>query len=600
MFVSRTVRRAAIEGWIRTRISRECPKTFRAMSGGVNETSESKDKLVIFDTTLRDGEQSPGATLNRSEKLQIASALSMMGVDVCEAGFPIASPGDFDAVRQIAEEIGPLTEGRLDGSTMRIAGLSRASEKDIVRCYDAVKVAPKHRIHTFLATSDIHLKYKLKMSHDECIQKCASAVALASSLVDDVEFSCEDAGRSDPDFMCDVLGEVIKAGATTLNIPDTVGYVAPDEYGALIKYLIENTPGGKNPDVIWSVHCHNDLGLAVANSLAAISNGARQAECTVNGIGERAGNASLEEIVMAIRTRPNLFPVHTKQIDTTRIIRTSRMVSQFTGLSVQRNKAIVGVNAFSHEAGIHQDGVLKHQQTYEIMRPESVGLTSNMLVLGKHSGKHAYRSRLLELGFSDLTDEQIEDFVDRFKRLADEKKVVTDADMETIVSDELYKPEPVWALKSVHVTAGNLLKPTATVSMVDKDGKEVNVAEIGAGPVDSIFKCIKRIIETPTTLIEYQVSSVTQGTGAVGSVSVTIQRTPEMEDTKEGTKMSKLNPQTGDVSQKLYTGSGSDTDILVASAKAYVNAFNKLVQSQEMDVIRSRRVAEAAASASGN
>lgn len=521
----------------------------------------------------------------------------MMGVDVCEAGFPIASPGDFDAVRQIAEEVGHLTEGRMDGSTMRICGLSRASEKDIMRCYDAVKAAPRHRIHTFLATSDIHLKYKLKMSHEECIKKSASAVSFASSLVDDVEFSCEDAGRSDPDFMCDVLGEVIKAGATTLNIPDTVGYVAPDEYGALIKYLIENTPGGKNPDVVWSVHCHNDLGLAVANTLAAIGNGARQAECTVNGIGERAGNASLEEIVMAIRTRPNLFPVHTKQIDSTRIIRTSRMVSQFTGLHVQRNKAIVGANAFSHESGIHQDGLLKNQQTYEIMRPESVGLASNQLVLGKHSGKHAFRSRLLELGFAELSDEQIEDFVDRFKRLADEKKTITDADMEAIVTDELYKPEPVWTLRSLHVTAGNMLKPTATVSMENKDGKEIHVAEIGAGPVDAVFRCIKKVLEEPTSLIEYQVSSVTQGTSAVGSVSVTIQRSSGGETTSgdESEGGSKVNPQTGDVSQKLYTGSGTDIDILVASAQAYVNAYNKLVHSAEMDELRKDRVAAAAA-----
>ena len=328
------------------------------------------DTVLIFDTTLRDGEQSPGATLNVEEKLEIARQLSRLGVDICEAGFPIASPGDFEAVRRIAEEVGPLTEGRKNGQPMIIAGLARAAEQDIQRAYDAVKVAPRHRIHTFLATSDIHLKHKLRIDREECIEQTIKAVSFAKSLCDDVEFSPEDAGRSDPDFLVQVLGEAIKAGATTLNIPDTVGYTTPEEFGWLIKYLIEKTPGAE--DVVWSVHCHNDLGMATANTLAGVRNGARQVEVTINGIGERAGNTALEEVVMSLNTRPQVFGVETN-IDTTQIARTSHMVMMYTGMAIQPNKAIVGANAFAHEAGIHQDGMLKHHLTYEIMRPETVG-----------------------------------------------------------------------------------------------------------------------------------------------------------------------------------------------------------------------------------
>jgi 2-isopropylmalate synthase len=481
--------------------------------------SPALPKLVFFDTTLRDGEQSPGATLNLKEKLDIATQLSRMGVDVCEAGFPIASPGDFEAVRAIATVVGPMMDGR-QGQPMRIAGLSRASEKDIMRCYEAVRAAPLHRVHTFLATSDIHLKHKLKISRDECVEKAVKAVKLAASLVEDVEFSTEDACRSDVQFLVQVVGEVIRAGAKTINIPDTVGYTTPDEYRGLIEHLRAHTPGADK--VMWSTHCHNDLGLATANTLAGVLGGARQVEVTINGIGERAGNTALEELVMAIRTRPLQFRVDTSQINTTHIMRVrwvpgvlrwqltsssaaSRMVSAHTGMMVQPNKAIVGANAFAHEAGIHQDGVLKHAETYEIMRPESVGLSTNSLVLGKHSGKAAFKRRLEELGYGDLTPAQVEDFTNKFKVMADEKKEVTDADIEAVVSEALYQTTsaPVWKLDSVcvvpamlqltplfrsHVTTGNMVKSTATITLLDASGQPHTRASLGSGPVDATFK----------------------------------------------------------------------------------------------------------------
>lgn len=397
------------------------------------------DTVLIFDTTLRDGEQSPGATLNVEEKLDIARQLSRLGVDICEAGFPIASPGDFEAVRRIAQEVGPLTDGRKNGQPMVIAGLARANRPDIQRAYDAVRVAPRHRIHTFLATSDIHLKHKLKIDREECVEQVIAAVSFARSLCDDVEFSPEDAGRSDPDFLVQVLGEAIKAGATTLNIPDTVGYTTPEEFGWLINHLITHTPGADQ--VVWSVHCHNDLGMATANTLAGVKSGARQVEVTLNGIGERAGNTALEEVVMAITTRPQYYDL-TTNIDTTQIARTSHMVSTYTGMVIQPNKAIVGANAFAHEAGIHQDGMLKNQQTYEIMRPETVGLNASRLVLGKHSGSHAFRVRLEEMGYDTLSDEEIKLAFKRFKELADLKKIVTDADIEAMIADEVYQLSP--------------------------------------------------------------------------------------------------------------------------------------------------------------
>ena len=530
-----------------------------------------KDTIIFFDTTLRDGEQSPGATLNVDEKLEIARQLSRLGVDVCEAGFPIASPGDFDAVRRIAEEVGPLLDGRKSGQPMVIAGLARASRVDIQRAYDAVKVAPRHRIHTFLATSDIHLKHKLKIDREECIEQVIEAVTFASSLCGDVEFSPEDAGRSDPDFLVQVLGEAIKAGATTLNIPDTVGYTTPDEFGWLIKYLIANTPGADK--VIWSVHCHDDLGLATANTLAGVQNGARQVEVTINGIGERAGNTSLEEVAMAIATRPQTFNVQTN-IDTTQITRTSRMVSAYTGMVVQPNKAIVGANAFAHEAGIHQDGMLKNQQTYEIMRPETVGLHASKLVLGKHSGRHAFRVRLEDMGYGDLDKEELNAAFQRFKRLADKKKVVTDADIEAIIADEIYQPPEIWKLNHIQVSCGDLSMPTATVSLTGPDGVEYRDAALGTGPVDAVYQAVNRIIGVSNRLTEFTINAVTEGLDAVAETTIRIQ--PE----NGGTEYS-LNPQTNQPFVRTFSGHGASTDIVVSSARAYISALNKMLAARE-------------------
>lgn len=528
---------------------------------------EIQETVVIFDTTLRDGEQSPGATLNVDEKLEIARQLSRLGVDICEAGFPIASPGDFDAVRRIAEEVGPLTEGRKSGQPMVIAGLARANKQDIQRAYDAVKVAPRHRIHTFLATSDIHLEHKLKMDREECIEQVIESVTFARSLCDDVEFSPEDAGRSDPDFLVQVLTEAIKAGATTLNIPDTVGYVTPEEYGRLIAYLIANTPGSDK--VVWSTHCHNDLGLATANTLAGVKGGARQVEVTINGIGERAGNTSLEEVAMAIQTRPNFFNF-TTNIDTTQITRTSRMVSAYTGMVVQPNKAIVGANAFAHEAGIHQDGMLKNQLTYEIMRPETVGLHASTLVLGKHSGRHAFRVRLEDLGYDDLDKEELEQAFQRFKRLADKKKVVTDADIEAIIADEIYQPPEIWKLNHIQVSCGDHSIPTVSVSLTGPDGTTYMDAALGTGPVDAAYQAMNRIIGEAPTLMEFSINAVTEGLDAQAEATIRIQ--PDRGDHKYG-----LNPQTSQHYARTFSGHGASTDIVVASARAYLSALNKML-----------------------
>jgi 2-isopropylmalate synthase len=534
-------------------------------------TQNIHDTVLIFDTTLRDGEQSPGATLNVTEKLEIARQLSRLGVDVCEAGFPIASPGDFEAVRRIAQEVGPLTEGRKTGQPMVIAGLARANQEDIARAYEAVKVAPRHRIHTFLATSDIHLQHKLKIDREECIQRVIEAVSYARSLCDDVEFSPEDAGRSDPEFLSVVLGEAIKAGATTLNIPDTVGYTTPEEFGWLIGYLIENTPGADQ--AVWSVHCHDDLGLATANSLAGVKVGARQVEVTINGIGERAGNTSLEEVVMALHTRPQVFNLRTN-IDTRQITRTSRMVSAYTGMVVQPNKAIVGANAFAHEAGIHQDGMLKSHLTYEIMRPETVGLTSSRLVLGKHSGKHAFRVRLEELGYDNLSDDEINLALERFKRLADKKKVVADADIEAIIADEIYQPPETWHLNRIQVSCGDHSMPTATVSLTGSDGQIYQDAALGTGPVDAVYQAINRIVGVPNTLTEFSVKSVTEGIDAVGEVTIRIQ--PDNGDNNRA-----FNPQTGQPFIRTFSGHGASTDIIVASARAYLSALNRMLAARE-------------------
>ena len=484
---------------------------------------------------------------------------------------PIASPGDFEAVRRIATEVGPLTEGRKSGQPMVIAGLARANEQDIDRAYNAVKDAPRHRIHTFLATSDIHLQYKLKIDREECIDQVIKAVSYAKSKCDDVEFSPEDAGRSDPEFLTVVLGEAIKAGATTLNIPDTVGYTTPEEFGWLIKYLVENTPGADK--VIWSTHCHNDLGLATANTLAGVLNGARQVEVTLNGIGERAGNTSLEEVVMAVHTKPNKFPV-ISNIDTSQITRTSRMVSAYTGMPVQPNKAIVGANAFAHEAGIHQDGMLKHHATYEIMRPETVGLSSSALVLGKHSGRHAFRTRLNELGYGDLNDDNLNKAFHRFKRIADKKKVVTDADIEAIITDEFYQPEEIWKLNSVNVTCGDNVNATATVSLTSPEGDEVADAAIGTGPVDAVYKAINRIVQVPNILTEFVVQAVTEGIDAIGEVTIRIQL-------ENGHNEYTTHPQTGMQVARTFSGHGASTDIIVASARAYMSALNKMMAARK-------------------
>lgn len=532
------------------------------------------DTVVVFDTTLRDGEQSPGATLNVEEKLEIARQLSRLGVDICEAGFPIASPGDFEAVRRIAEEVGPLTDGRKSGQPMTIAGLARANKEDIQRAYDAVKVAPRHRIHTFLATSDIHLRHKLKMDREECVEQVITAVTFARSLCEDVEFSPEDAGRSDPDFLVQVLGEAIKAGATTLNIPDTVGYTTPEEFGRLIRYLRENTPGADN--VVWSVHCHNDLGLATANTLAGVQNGARQVEVTVNGIGERAGNTSLEEVVMAIQTRPQNFNVQTN-IDTTQITKTSRMVSAYTGMVVQPNKAIVGANAFAHEAGIHQDGMLKNQQTYEIMRPETVGLNASRLVLGKHSGRHAFRTRIEELGYGDLDKDELDAAFKRFKRLADKKKVVTDADIQAIIADEVFQPPEIWKLEHIQISCGDHSIPTASVCLVGPDGEQHRDAALGTGPVDAAYQAINRIIGVRNRLMEFTINAVTEGLDAQAEATIRIQ--PENGEREYG-----LNPQTSQAFIRSFSGHGASTDIVVASARAYLSALNKMLAAREEEV----------------
>jgi 2-isopropylmalate synthase len=534
-------------------------------------TQDAQDTVLIFDTTLRDGEQSPGATLNVEEKVEIARQLSRLGVDICEAGFPIASPGDFEAVRRIAQEVGPLTEGRENGQPMVIAGLARANREDINRAFEAVKVAPRHRIHTFLATSDIHLKHKLKIDREECVEQVIEAVGFARSLCDDVEFSPEDAGRSDPEFLTVVLGEAIKAGATTLNIPDTVGYTTPEEFGWLISYLIENTPGADQ--VVWSVHCHDDLGLATANSLAGVNSGARQVEVTINGIGERAGNTSLEEIVMAIHTRPQVFNLNT-HIDTTQISRASRMVSAYTGISVQPNKAIVGANAFAHEAGIHQDGMLKSHLTYEIMRPETVGLSSSRLVLGKHSGRHAFRVRLREMGYDNLGEGEVNLAFERFKRLADKKKVVADADIEAIIADEIYQPPETWHLNHIQVSCGDHSIPTATVSLTGPDGQTRQDADVGTGPVDAVYKAINRIVGVPNTLTEFIVTAVTEGIDAVGEVTIRIQPHNGDDDVP-------FNPQTGRLYVRTFSGHGASTDIVVASARAYLSALNKMLAARE-------------------
>lgn len=526
----------------------------------------------IFDTTLRDGEQSPGATLTSAEKLEIARTLARMGVDVIEAGFPAASPDDLEAVRRIAVEIGSAREG--EGLPPIICGLARATRGDIDKAWEAVRQADRPRIHTFLATSPIHMKYKLKMDPEQVVERVIEMVSYARSLTSghsgaDIEFSPEDAGRSDPEFLYLVLGEAIKAGATTLNIPDTVGYTTPEEFGALISGIMHNTPGIEN--CIVSVHCHNDLGLATANTLAGLQAGARQAEVTINGIGERAGNTSLEEVVMALQTRRPMFGL-TTGIDTTHIARVSKMVSNYTGIPVQPNKAIVGANAFAHEAGIHQDGMLKNQQTYEIMRPEMVGISQSRLVLGKHSGRHAFKTRMQALGYP-LEEEAIDRLFEKFKLLADKKKTITDTDLEALLSDTFYQPREIYALDGLQVVCGTMGMPTATVRLRGPDGQLHVHSAVGTGPVDAAYKAIDAIVKAPATLLEFVVHAVTEGIDAIGEVTVRI----------EGRDSGETLDAQSEVSQpRTFGGYAADTDIIVASVKAYLSALNKvLVLTQE-------------------
>ncbi len=515
----------------------------------------------IFDTTLRDGEQSPGATMTSAEKLEVARGLARLGVDVIEAGFPAASPDDLEAVRRIAVEVGNSADG---GRVPIICGLARASKNDIDKAWQAVQPAARPRIHTFLATSEIHMQYKLRMTRQQVLERVAEMVAYARSLCEDVEFSPEDAGRSDPAFLYEVLAVAIRAGATTLNIPDTVGYTTPDEFGALIAGIIKNTPGIEN--CIVSVHCHNDLGLATANTLAGLRAGARQAEVTINGIGERAGNTALEEVVMALHTRPQFYNLHTG-IDTTQITRISKLVSNYTGMPVQPNKAIVGANAFAHEAGIHQDGMLKHALTYEIMRPETVGATQSKLVLGKHSGRHALRTRLASLGYA-LDEAEMDQVFERFKHLADRKKTITDADLEALVSDELYQPRELFALDGLQVACGTMGMPTATVRLRGPDGQMHISAAVGTGPVDAAYKAVDAIVKAPNTLQEFVVHAVTEGIDALGEVTVRI----------EGSDgLLQISPQREAEVPRTFGGYGADTDIVVASVKAYLAALNKLL-----------------------
>ena len=523
-------------------------------------------RVLIFDTTLRDGEQSPGASLNLEEKLAIAQQLARLGVDVIEAGFPFASHGDFAAVQRIAQQVGG-ENGPI------ICGLARASRGDIKACADAVAPAPNRRIHTFIATSDIHLEHKLRKSRKDVLGIVPEMVAYARSFVDDVEFSCEDAGRSDPEFLYEVIEAAIAAGASTVNIPDTVGYTTPSEFGSLIAGINQHVPN--IDDAVISVHGHNDLGLAVANFLEAVKSGARQLECTVNGIGERAGNAALEELVMAMHVRRRYFnpffgreedsPTPLTAVRTEEITKTSRLVSNLTGMVVQPNKAIVGANAFAHESGIHQDGVLKNRLTYEIVDARTVGLTDNRISLGKLSGRSAVRARLEELGY-DLSREDLDDAFARFKDLADRKREITDRDLESIVSVQVQQPDAKYQLKLVQVSCGSSLQPTATVTLADENGQEQTAASVGTGPVDAVCRSLNQLAGEPNELVEFSVKSVTEGIDAMGDVTIRLRRDGQ-----------------------LYSGHSAHTDVVVAAAEAFVNALNRLVAGTAGPTIHPQR-----------
>ncbi len=498
------------------------------------------NRIKIFDTTLRDGEQTPGVNLNIQEKLEIARQLEKLGVDVIEAGFAIASPGDFEAVKAVSENIKNVT----------IASLCRAVEKDIDRAWEAVKGAQSPRIHTFIATSDIHLKYKLKMTEDEVLERAVAMVKYAKKYCSDVEFSAEDASRTRVEFLIKVVEEVIKAGATVVNIPDTVGYTTPTEYGKIIRAIKDNVSNIDKADI--SVHCHNDLGLAVANSLAAILNGATQVECTINGLGERAGNAAVEELIMGIDTRRDFYKIEHK-IDTKQIYRTSKLVSSLTGITVQPNKAIVGANAFAHESGIHQHGVLSEKSTYEIMKPESIGLGQNRMVLGKLSGRHAFEERLKEMGYTTLTTEGIQQAFEKFKSLADKKKVVLDKDIEALVEEKVSEVPEIFELDSFQITGGNKSVATSTISLKRNDSI-ITEAATGDGPVDAAFNAIERAVGISYTLEDYSMRAVTEGKDALGEVTVRI--------SKDG---------------KLFMGRGVSTDIIESGVRAYLNAINRAI-----------------------
>ncbi len=504
-----------------------------------------KERLIIFDTTLRDGEQSPGASMTRDEKVRIAKVLERMRVDIIEAGFPAASRGDFEAVKTVASAV----------TDSVVCGLARALEKDIDLAAQAIEPARSARIHTFIATSPIHMREKLRMMPEQVLERAVWAVRHARRYTDDVEFSPEDAGRSDFEFLCRVLEAVIDAGARTVNIPDTVGYNLPHQFGELIRRLRERVPNSDK--AVFSVHCHNDLGLAVANSLSAVLNGARQVECTINGLGERAGNASLEEIVMTVRTRQDVFSCDTR-LDTTQIVPASRLVSNITGFPVQPNKAVVGANAFAHESGIHQDGVIKRRETYEIMRAEDVGWTTNRMVLGKHSGRNAFRQRLSELGIEFRTEQELNSAFERFKELADKKHEIFDEDLQALVTEEGLEHENehlrLVFLKACSQT-GEIPHACVTLAV---NGSERKVEADGSGPVDAAFKAIDSIVQSGSQLQLYSVSNITSGTDSQGEVTVRLEK-----------------------GGRIVNGHGADTDIVIASAKAYINALNKLVVPAE-------------------
>ncbi len=508
-----------------------------------------KERVFIFDTTLRDGEQSPGASMNTGEKLRLAIQLEKLGVDVIEAGFPAASEGDFEAVSEIAKKL----------KRTEVAGLARTSKSDIDRAWGAIRHAAKPRIHTFIATSDIHLAHKLKMSREEVLEAAVEAVRYCRTLTDNVEFSAEDASRSDRDFLCKVFEAAIESGANVVNLPDTVGYAIPEEFSELVKYVVSRVPNlGK---AVLSVHCHNDLGLATSNTLAALSAGARQAEVTVNGIGERAGNTSLEEVVMALHTRPNFLPM-TTGIRTEQIYPASRLVSMITGIIIQPNKAIVGANAFAHEAGIHQDGVLKNPMTYEIMKPETIGLSASRLILGKHSGRHALRTHLKDMGY-DLSDEELQLVFTQFKELADKKKHVVDEDLEVLVTEGILRTADIFKLEYLHVTCGTTVLPMASVQLT-VNGRSVRGAGYGNGPIDAAFESISKLTGVQAELLRFSVSAITGGTDALGEVTVRLRE-----------------------NGLIALGKGADPDIITASAKAYVNGLNRLEYLKRHPVDRS-------------